>query len=714
MGFSKLAAEYLDAGWPIIPILPATKAEKYRMPRGWDSDIYLPADFEHAAGIGLRLHEIPVVVFDADDIEAWLEFETLGMPDTSTLKTTRGTHWYYWLDEGDWKTLLFRGAKKPHPKLDILYGARMCVVAHVDGRTWENRPWLNEGPQTLPLGLLEPFLRPEPKRAPAPADTNPTTPGSRFNVDEDEYPWDDLLGEMGCRRINDVQWERPDQPIRGKCGLTVGYCHSQAHGGKLMHVFSTNFPPFSADTSYSKFSVFAHWHHGGDFSAAAAALSRIGFGDPIEDEFEPADFFDDHSAHSEPSTPHNDESKKPTSPDLDDILLPGFVRQFAEWFHNGTGCGMYLGALGGIAAIPPIVGKRVRTETPGNIFMLGLGDSGGGKTAVMDFIRLLYRSIECQEHWLSRVGSPQGLEKYLETCSDLVLLMDEAGDSLKVMADERQQWQNTIPAMLKDLYTASRSAYKFRALSGDTVKTIDRPNVSVLMMAIRDSAVQHFTHQSLSDGFFARICLFDIPFHRRRFGKRNYSSDVPVELRAHILPWLEYDDVEHVIALSSQARQKMGDIHDHSEHWREQGGVAGALWARHVEKVYKFALLSRLSRSNSLDDDVQAEDVERAEVIVRKCNEYALSTAENRITLNEREQEEIHRRDVVRRFIAKKDRTTFRAVNQGVWGVNAPTLRKIITELYERREIDVIREVGKLRLVGDVLDVRGSDKLVAR
>lgn len=50
-------------------------------------------------------------------------------------------------------------------------------------------------------------------------------------------------------------------------------------GERKLYVFSSNADPFEFDTSYSPFAVYATLLHGGDFSAAARALSSDGYGE---------------------------------------------------------------------------------------------------------------------------------------------------------------------------------------------------------------------------------------------------------------------------------------------------------------------------------------------------------------------------------------------------------------------------------------------------
>ena len=98
-------------------------------------------------------------------------------------------------------------------------------------------------------------------------------PGDAY---EEENTWADILEPLGWTLLytrGDVgYWRRPgkDQGI----SATTGHC-------KGLYVFSTS-TPFEPRRSYSKFAVYAHLRHAGDFKAAAKDLASNGYGTPLQ------------------------------------------------------------------------------------------------------------------------------------------------------------------------------------------------------------------------------------------------------------------------------------------------------------------------------------------------------------------------------------------------------------------------------------------------
>jgi Bifunctional DNA primase/polymerase, N-terminal len=97
-------------------------------------------------------------------------------------------------------------------------------------------------------------------------------PGDDFNRRAD---WQAILLPHGWvpvyHRSDMICWRRPGK--REGQSATTNFARSG-----LFHVFTSNAPPFEADTSYTPFSAYALLEHGGDFKAAARALQQEGYG----------------------------------------------------------------------------------------------------------------------------------------------------------------------------------------------------------------------------------------------------------------------------------------------------------------------------------------------------------------------------------------------------------------------------------------------------
>lgn len=95
--------------------------------------------------------------------------------------------------------------------------------------------------------------------------------------------WGSILephGWVATNRGDVTHWQRPGK-VEAGVSATTGHCKAD-DGQPLLHVFSSNAPPFDPGSTYDKFGAFARLNHGGDFREAAAALKAEGYGVKIE------------------------------------------------------------------------------------------------------------------------------------------------------------------------------------------------------------------------------------------------------------------------------------------------------------------------------------------------------------------------------------------------------------------------------------------------
>jgi putative DNA primase/helicase len=165
-------------------------------------------------------------------------------------------------------------------------------ACHETGRAWQHvgGPDLRRLPELAPRerdALLSAARALDRRPAPRPARAGPPArPVTGGRVSGDDYnargpDWAAVLGPHGwevVRTLGAVRyWRRPGKRGAG-WSATTGYCRA-ADGSDLLHVFSSNAPPFRPGGSYSKFRAYAALNHRGDLRAAARELARQ-FGPP--------------------------------------------------------------------------------------------------------------------------------------------------------------------------------------------------------------------------------------------------------------------------------------------------------------------------------------------------------------------------------------------------------------------------------------------------
>jgi hypothetical protein len=230
-----------------------------------------------------------------------------------------------------------------------------------------------------------PTVEPRPQRnTPTEAlergDDGPLSPGDDFNRRAD---WADLL--RGWAKVGETTdpngglrsfWRRP--------GKTQGSSASVLGDGKYFFCFSTSVD-LPTEEALSKFAVYAHFHHGGDFSAAAAELSRQGYGT---------------RASGQRHAPEEVIAYQPFPVNL----LPQPLRQFVVEGARATGCDVVNIALPSLAALAAGIGNTRRLslkpnwKVPPILWTVLVGESGTQKStgyhlAIRPVERLQERAI---------------------------------------------------------------------------------------------------------------------------------------------------------------------------------------------------------------------------------------------------------------------------------------------------------------------------------
>jgi hypothetical protein len=141
--------------------------------------------------------------------------------------------------------------------------SRLCFLSH-DPSAYYNAKSIVIKTEAAKAAAT-PFWQPAPVAAPM----SGTTPGDQFNERADV---EGLLRSQGWTTRNGKHWTRPGKSggISGTFGVV---------GDRKFYCWTSAAAPLEPNQSYSPFALFATFHHGGDFGAAASALAAEGYGE---------------------------------------------------------------------------------------------------------------------------------------------------------------------------------------------------------------------------------------------------------------------------------------------------------------------------------------------------------------------------------------------------------------------------------------------------
>jgi hypothetical protein len=172
-----------------------------------------------------------------------------------------------------------------------------------------------------------------------------------------------------------------------------------------------------------------------------------------------------------------------------------------------------LALAGAIALQAVLAGRKVR-DTRGNrtnVYLIGLAISGGGK----DHARKINRQILAQAG-LDRLEGPEeaasesGLNAIVCDRKVVLLQYDEFGRFLKTLGEEKNSHLYGIPSTLLKLFSCAGTMYQPKAYA-DAKKNpqVDQPCVVLYATTVPESFWGGLTIDSLSDGFLARLLVFE-------------------------------------------------------------------------------------------------------------------------------------------------------------------------------------------------------------
>lgn len=172
----------------------------------------------------------------------------------------------------------------PSPGYELVQGDLSCLprLSRADREVLLGRAWAL-GEQREPV-----------VNAPGHAGIRASRPGDEFNARGNVR---EILERHGWTLVRDgdnQHWRRPGKDIGSSATLKDG----------VFYVFSSNAVPFEAHKGYSPFAVYSTLEHGGDFAAAASALSQQGFGRRQDVGVDLSEFFPDEPSPAGPLEPN--------------------------------------------------------------------------------------------------------------------------------------------------------------------------------------------------------------------------------------------------------------------------------------------------------------------------------------------------------------------------------------------------------------------------
>jgi len=379
---------------------------------------------------------------------------------------------------------------------------------------------------------------------------------------------------------------------------------------------------------------------------------------------------------------------------------PGLLGQVAVYLDA---CSTVATEAGGLSVAIPLLGAVMGRgyETPTklrtNIYIVGLGGSGKGKTSLMGPAKALMAEAGYVAFiGNDRIASGPGLLQMIEAQPQRVCFLDEFGHMLQQMTAVGAGGHiRQILTEFTALYSAASTTYTGTAYASRPSAVIDSPHLCMFGAATPDQFWRAFGSSALEDGSVARFMALPLD----DLGMKNPSGEITAELKADMLAigdaitrhnqttLLGVSAMEVPITADAEGqRLRLRGAMAGCADYAEMHGIRGAapILRRVAENATKIALVSAVGRSPfkpliTIDDFDIGHAIARwsARVMIRNI---ALFVADN--------ETERHVNEVERFIAAGGDKgRPFNKISRKFRNLKAPELRQILASLVEEGSI---------------------------
>jgi len=317
------------------------------------------------------------------------------------------------------------------------------------------------------------------------------------------------------------------------------------------------------------------------------------------------------------------------------LHVPGFIEAVVQ--HNlatATRPQPVLALAAAITLQAVLCARKVRDERGNrtNLYCVGIAASGAGKEHARKVNKNILFAADLIEHDGSEdLASDAGLLAAVEIEPAILFQIDEFGRFLRTIGDPKKAPHlfNVLTALMK-LYSSADTVFRGKAYADPKRnKVIDQPCVSVYGTTVPEHFFESLTADSLSDGFIARLLVFEAETTPAR--QRVRATPPPDSIVASAAWWGAFNPggnlaAEHPEPLVITTTPEAGVIFDRlashvDARIGEPDAAASALWSRAEEKACRLALIYACSRDHLapvIDVEAAAWACELAEYLTRR------------------------------------------------------------------------------------------------
>ena len=287
------------------------------------------------------------------------------------------------------------------------------------------------------------------------------------------------------------------------------------------------------------------------------------------------------------------------------LRVPGFIEQVVAYnLATATRPQPVLALAAAICLQAVLAARKVRDERGNrtNVYCVGVAPSGAGKDNARKVNKNILFAADMVEHEGNEdLASDAGLVTAVEAEPAVLFQIDEFGRFLRTIGDPKKAPHlfNVLTALMK-LYSSADTVFRGKAYADKKRnKVVDQPCVSVYGTTVPEHFFESLTADSLSDGFIARLLVFESAETPAR--QRAKALGVPEPLKQAAEWWGALQPggnlfKEHPKPIVVETTPEAGEVFDAlastvDAELAKPDETGRSLWARAEEKACRLALI---------------------------------------------------------------------------------------------------------------------------
>ena len=296
------------------------------------------------------------------------------------------------------------------------------------------------------------------------------------------------------------------------------------------------------------------------------------------------------------------------------LAVPGFVGRIMAFNLTTAPKPQPVLALAGALALLAVLCSRKLTDSRGtrpNIYLCGVAQAGAGKDHARQVNKRILTQTPMAECQAEAIKSGTALINSLVINNAMLFQIDEFGRFIKVASN-----QNSSPHIYEivtrtlELYSSSGDVYAIPRLAEnarkkDEVRDIVKPHLVLYGTTVPRSLYEGLTEESVTDGFLARVLVFDVDGNnpRRRITS---AADLPEDIIEEARWWADLKPPgsgdmhpSPMVAPITKEAMEIAEAFIDLEYEEQQAlkdSPLANLWARTAQNADKLALLYAASR----------------------------------------------------------------------------------------------------------------------